>query len=112
MMVLGRRLDVLRRLERSIFVGVEKYLFFVGVCVVGCFGFRAVSLVGDGERKLLKELIKKAKIPAKSRVIPQEVVISYRDRIQELAEEIKAILKKEREEKEVRIYTFRMYVSK
>ena len=77
--------------------------YSIGAVVWYMYVRRSVSLVGEGERKLLKELVKKAKIPAKSRVIPQEVVTRYRDRIQELAEEIKATLKKEREEKEVHI---------
>ena len=64
---------------------------------------RSVSLVGEGERKMLKELVKKAKVPAKSRVVPQEIVVRYRDRIRNLATEIKGILKEEKEEREVYI---------
>ena len=50
---------------------------------------------------MLKELVKRAKVPAKSRVIPQDAVIRYRDRIRKLSPEIKAILKEEKEEREV-----------
>lgn len=32
---------------------------------------RSVSLVGESERKMLKEIVKKAKAPVKARVIPQ-----------------------------------------
>lgn len=32
---------------------------------------RSVSLVGETERKMLKEIVKKAKTPVKARVIPQ-----------------------------------------
>lgn len=52
---------------------------------------------------MLKEVVKKAKIPAKSRVIPPDVVVHYRDQIQKLATEIKSILKEEKEEKELRV---------
>ena len=52
---------------------------------------------------MLKELVKKAKIPAKSRIVPQEVVVRYRDRIRGLAPVIKNILREEREEKEVSV---------
>ena len=57
--------------------------------------------MGEGERKMLKEVVKRAKVPAKSRVIPQDVVVRYRDRIRRLSPEVKAILKEEKEEKEV-----------
>ena len=67
---------------------------------------RSVSLVGEGERKMLKEVVKTAKVPAKSRILPQDVVVRYRDRIRKLAPEIKAILKEEKEEREV--YTVRL----
>ena len=62
---------------------------------------RSISLVGEGERKMLKEVVKRAKVPAKSRLIPQDVVVRYRDKIRKLSPEIKAILKEEKEEKEV-----------
>ena len=52
---------------------------------------------------MLKELVKTAKVPAKSRVVPPDVVIRYRDQIRKLAAEIKSILKEEKEEKEVLI---------
>ena len=58
--------------------------------------------MGEGERKLLREVVKKAKIPAKSRVVPPDVVVRYRDRIRKLAVEIKSIIKEEKEEREVR----------
>ena len=81
---------------------VKHYIHRVGrTARAGCSG-RSVTLVGESERKLLKEIVKKAKIPAKSRVIPQEVVVRYRDRIRKLEGDIKSILKEEQEEKEVR----------
>ena len=58
--------------------------------------------MGEGERKLLREVVKKAKIPAKSRIVPPDVVVRYRDRIRKLAVEIKSIIKEEKEEREVR----------
>ena len=33
--------------------------------------FRAVTLVGEKERKVLKDIVKRARNPVKSRVIPQ-----------------------------------------
>ena len=57
--------------------------------------------MGESGRKVLKEVVKKAKVPAKSRIVPQDVVVRCRDRIRNLSGEIKGILKEEREEKEV-----------
>ena len=72
------------------------------------FVCRSVSLVGEGERKMLKEVVKRAKVPAKSRILPQYVVVRYRDRIRKLAPEIKAIVKEEKEEREVYIHIYCM----
>jgi ATP-dependent RNA helicase DDX27 len=69
---------------------------------------RSVSLVGEGERKMLKEVVKRAKVPAKSRILPQYVVVRYRDRIRKLAPEIKAIVKEEKEERELRVTEMEM----
>ena len=33
-------------------------------------GFRSVTLVGEKERKVLKEVVKQAKLPVKSRIVP------------------------------------------
>ena len=36
-------------------------------------GCRSVTLVGEKERKSLKEIVKRAKHPVKSRIIPQGI---------------------------------------
>ncbi|GAB1602825.1 probable ATP-dependent RNA helicase DDX27 [Argonauta hians] len=64
---------------------------------------RAVSLVGEKERPLLKEIVKKAHEPVKARVVPQEVINKFRDRIENLEEDIKAVMKIEKEEKELQL---------
>ncbi|ROK31136.1 putative ATP-dependent RNA helicase DDX27 [Anabarilius grahami] len=62
---------------------------------------RSVSLVGETERKMLKEIVKKAKTPVKARVIPQEVILKFRDLIEKLEKDVYAVLRLEREEKEM-----------
>ncbi|MCI4375260.1 hypothetical protein PGIGA_G00107320 [Pangasianodon gigas] len=62
---------------------------------------RSVSLVGESERKMLKEIVKKAKAPVKARVIPQEVILKFRDLIEKLEKDIYAVLRLEKEEKEM-----------
>ncbi|KAK7483044.1 hypothetical protein BaRGS_00025707, partial [Batillaria attramentaria] len=63
---------------------------------------RSVTLVGEKERKMLKEVVKNAKTPLKSRIVPPEVVARYRDRIMEMEEDITSIQKEEREERQLR----------
>ncbi len=46
------------------FEAILMFLFFLP-------HFRSVTLAGERERKLLKEIVKKSKNPVKSRVIPQ-----------------------------------------
>ncbi|KAG7326584.1 hypothetical protein KOW79_009985 [Hemibagrus wyckioides] len=62
---------------------------------------RSVSLVGESERKMLKEIVRKAKAPVKARVIPQEVILKFRDLIEKLEKDVYAVLRLEREEKEM-----------
>ncbi|KAK3574830.1 hypothetical protein QTP86_018420 [Hemibagrus guttatus] len=62
---------------------------------------RSVSLVGESERKMLKEIVKKAKAPVKARVIPQEVILKFRDLIEKLEKDVYAVLRLEKEEKEM-----------
>ncbi|ELU10207.1 hypothetical protein CAPTEDRAFT_141736, partial [Capitella teleta] len=64
---------------------------------------RAITLAGEQERKVLKEVVKKATLPVKSRVVPQDVVTRFREKIDSLESEITAIERQEVEEKEMRI---------
>ncbi|MBN3321784.1 DDX27 helicase, partial [Atractosteus spatula] len=62
---------------------------------------RSVSLVGETERKMLKEIVKKAKAPVKARVVPQEVIVKFRDRIEKLEKDIYSVMQLEKEEREM-----------
>ena len=55
------------------------YLYYTGTYILTCFEnyfkvtlfhTRSITLVGEKERKVLKEIIKQAKTPVKSRIIP------------------------------------------
>lgn len=60
---------------------------------------RSISLVGEDERWLVKDIVKSSKEPVKCRVIPADVIQVYRDKITELRSEIVAKLKEEQNEK-------------
>ncbi|KAG8446594.1 hypothetical protein GDO86_014153 [Hymenochirus boettgeri] len=62
---------------------------------------KSVSLVGEEERKMLKEIVKKAQAPVKARTLPQDVISKFRDRIGKMEKEIYAVLQLEKEEKEM-----------
>nr|XP_060627767.1 probable ATP-dependent RNA helicase DDX27 [Anolis sagrei ordinatus] len=60
---------------------------------------RSVSLVGEEERKMLKEIVKAAKAPVKARVLPQDVILRFREKIEKLEPDIYAVLRLEQEER-------------
>ncbi|CAF4866314.1 unnamed protein product, partial [Rotaria socialis] len=60
---------------------------------------RSISLVGENERHLLKDILKTCKVPAKMRIIPQEIVQIFRNKLEELEPDIEEILKMEYGEK-------------
>ncbi|XP_054473018.1 probable ATP-dependent RNA helicase DDX27 [Anoplopoma fimbria] len=62
---------------------------------------RSVSLVGESERKMLKEVVKAAKNSVKARVIPPDVILKFRDLISKLEKDVEAVIRLEREEREM-----------
>ena len=58
-------------------------------------------MVGEGERKLLKEIVKQARNPVKSRVIAPEIINKFKGKLRGFEEDVQEILKQEREDKEV-----------
>ena len=56
------------------------YYYSSGLCIrksiADVIFFRSVTLVGEKERKVLKEIVKKAKNPVKSRVIPPGMTLT------------------------------------
>ncbi|KAF9583304.1 nucleolar DEAD-box protein required for synthesis of 60S ribosomal subunit [Lunasporangiospora selenospora] len=64
---------------------------------------RAVTLAGENDRKLLKLAIKNAdKKNVKHRVIPQDVITRYRERVEGMTDGVKEVLDEEKEEKAMR----------
>ncbi|XP_062500665.1 probable ATP-dependent RNA helicase DDX27 [Corticium candelabrum] len=63
---------------------------------------RSITLVGEQDRQMLKEVVKHARTPVKSRVIPPDVIAKIKDKLSRLEKDIKDILKQEDEEKQMR----------
>ncbi|XP_072094749.1 probable ATP-dependent RNA helicase DDX27 [Mobula birostris] len=78
---------------------IKHYVHRVGRTARAGRSGRSVSLAGEMERKMLKEIVKKAKTEVKARVIPQDVVMKFRQKIEKLEKEIYAVLQLEKEEK-------------
>eukprot|EP00455_Lapot_gusevi_P014352 TRINITY_DN17136_c0_g4_i1.p1 TRINITY_DN17136_c0_g4~~TRINITY_DN17136_c0_g4_i1.p1 ORF type:complete len:508 (-),score=193.60 TRINITY_DN17136_c0_g4_i1:19-1464(-) len=63
----------------------------------------SVTLVSENQRKLLKEVVKRAPAGVKSRVIPAEVIAEYKEKIQNMESDVSAIFNQEHMEKEIRV---------
>lgn len=61
----------------------------------------SVSLAGEQERSLVKEIIKNAKNPVKNRIIPPDIVGKYNKKLQSLESDVENILEEERQEREL-----------
>ncbi|XP_051249756.1 probable ATP-dependent RNA helicase DDX27 [Dicentrarchus labrax] len=80
---------------------VKHYVHRVGRTARAGRSGRSVSLVGESERKTLKEVVKSAKSSVKARVLPPEVILKFRDLISKLEKDVEAVMKLEREEREL-----------
>ncbi|KAK9304444.1 hypothetical protein QLX08_004216 [Tetragonisca angustula] len=61
----------------------------------------SVSLAGEQERSLVKEIIKNAKNPVKNRIIPPDIIHKYSKKLQSLEPDVDKILEEERNEREL-----------
>ncbi|XP_072237461.1 probable ATP-dependent RNA helicase DDX27 isoform X2 [Leuresthes tenuis] len=80
---------------------VKHYVHRVGRTARAGRSGRSVSLVGESERKTLKEVVKSAKNSVKARVLPPEVILKFRDLISKLEKDVEAVMRLEREEREL-----------
>lgn len=58
-------------------------------------------MVGESERKLLKEIVKQAKNPVKSRIVAPEIINKFKNKLRGFEEDVQEILQQEKEDKEV-----------
>jgi len=82
---------------------IKSYIHRVGRTARAGKSGRSITLVGEKERRFLKDVVKRATVPVKSRIIPAEVIQKFRDRITKLEVDVEEVQKLEKEEKELRI---------
>jgi len=80
---------------------VEHYIHRVGRTARAGRAGRSVSIAGEAERKMVKDIVRRARDPVKSRVVPSEIVEKYRKKLATLEADVKAVLEEEGAEKEI-----------
>lgn len=74
---------------------LEHYIHRVGRTARAGRAGVSVSLAGEQERKIVKEIIKRAKNPVKSRIVPPDIVEKYHNKLEKIEPEISKILDEE-----------------
>ncbi|CAH0390424.1 unnamed protein product [Bemisia tabaci] len=81
--------------------GVDKYIHRVGRTARAGRAGVSVSIVCESERKIFREIVKRAKNSVKSRSIPQDIIDKYKERVSALSPEVEKIMKEEYEERQL-----------
>lgn len=78
---------------------VEHYIHRVGRTARAGRAGVSVSLATEADRKIVKEIIKKARNPVKTRLIPLNIIAKYKEKIEKVESEVQDILQTEKEER-------------
>ncbi|XP_014251381.1 probable ATP-dependent RNA helicase DDX27 [Cimex lectularius] len=81
---------------------MEQYIHRVGRTARAGKSGVSVSLAGERERPLVKEIVKSVRHPVRARTIPTEIISKFKKKVNALEERINTILQEEWEEKALR----------
>lgn len=81
----------------------SQYLHRVGRTARAGRNGRSVTLIGEADRKLLKMAVKSStKTQVKHRVVPAELIVKYKTKLEAITEQVKDVMKQEKEDKAMR----------
>ncbi|KAG2179215.1 hypothetical protein INT43_002065 [Umbelopsis isabellina] len=81
----------------------SQYLHRVGRTARAGRNGRSVTLIGEADRKLLKMAVKSStKTQVKHRVVPAELIVKYKTKLEAITEQVKDVMKQEKEDKAIR----------
>nr|CAG4636974.1 EOG090X059J [Ceriodaphnia reticulata] len=80
---------------------IERYIHRVGRTARAGRSGVSVSLAGEGERKVVKEIVKRANNPVKSRLIPNEILAKYKKKLSLIEADVENIIMEEKSESQL-----------
>ena len=80
---------------------LEHYIHRVGRTARAGRAGRSVSLAGEGERKMVREIVKRARDPVKSRAINADIQAKYKAKLEKLEDDVTLVLEEEKADREM-----------
>ena len=80
---------------------LEQYIHRVGRTARAGRAGRSVSFATEENRKIVRQIVRHACRPVKSRVIPPQIIAKYFNKIQDLEPEVKQVIEEENAEREI-----------
>jgi len=80
---------------------LEHYIHRVGRTARAGRSGRSVSIAGEGERKMVKEIVKRARDPVKSRTVNTDVLEKYKVKLNKMEADVTRVIEEEKAEREI-----------